>query len=300
MRVNNLSTALILSGLVIGSAQAQSNNSSGTFDTFISGGLGWGGLNTNGVNPTQDNGLIGQARVSGAYTDKTGLGGQMDVVYSSQSISNTYIETLNMSAFDIAAHLFYRNENLLGGAFMQRRTVNLSYGNMNVSAPVINTNMYGVEGQAYVGNVTLYGQVGGQTMQSIYNGGTNGISGVIGSLEARYFIKENWRVEAGYSYAGLSTSNVNYSDIPFKTNSNTFLVGSEYRIENTPVSLFAQYEYSNQAYPSYYEGSSNTSRALVGFKVSFGTGTLLQRDRSGATLNPIRNNSSLYSGIGPI
>lgn len=296
MKFKQLPLAIMMLGVGVGSAYAQSNNAkTGTFDTYISAGLGIGGTNFgNSASNPQTSGFAGEARFSGSYTDNSGFGGQVDVVYNSQMMNNLFVNKVNTTDLDVAGHLFYRNDNLLGGAFIQRTTANLSYGAMTASAPLGNTNYYGLEGQAYLGNFTLYGQAGAQTMQVIYDG--KGITGPVGTVEARYFINDNFRVGAAYSYSGLS--NNDFLGANFKSSSNGFNIGTEYRFDNSPISVFAQYDYFNQSNPTYYQTSSNSSRGLLGIKFSFGSGTLLQRDRSGSTLNPVRKGISVLNIVG--
>ena len=61
---------------------------------------------------------------------------------------------------------------------------------------------------------------------------------LFGSLEARYFLTPDFRIDA---HAGLST--LTDGVVPTTTATTLNLgVGAEYRLENLPVSLFATYD----------------------------------------------------------
>ena len=70
---------------------------------------------------------------------------------------------------------------------------------------------------------------------------------------------------------------------------------SEYRLASVPVSVFGDLSYAHKK----SEGSGvpftlteQDTRAMVGFKYNFGTRTLIERDRAGASLDPFESHFS--------
>ena len=271
----------------------------GGFDGFISGATGQG-QNSNILN-SNGHGSVNQLRASVAYTGKDGFGAQLDNVYErQQKLPSDIISAA--STTDMAGHIYYRNATWLGGVFAQRRTFDIksnSYYGINgngaasLHAPIDRT-FYGVEGQYYLKDLTLYGQVGRQEL-----GLLPGYSptGNLINTEARYFMNDNWRAIAGYGYNKLNgVSNINALGSNGKTS--TYSLGTEYRFQNTPLSVFAQYDSLHQNYSSDVGSfNSKSNKFLVGVKMNLGKETLRQRDRDGATLNPVPVDNSILSSL---
>ena len=118
--------------------------------------------------------------------------------------------------------------------------------------------------------------------QSGYGLGTNGW---FGSLEARYFLTPDLRIEA---HVGVSSYDLDFIEtVTFTTVSAG--IGAEYKLENLPVSLFASYDFYSTSY-DYNGGPAPTldeHRLMVGAKFAIGEDSLLERDRNGATLKPV-------------
>jgi hypothetical protein len=266
----------------------------GGFDGFVSGGVGQG-QNSN-VSNANGHGRVDQLRVSVAYTGKDGFGGQLDNVYERQQKLPSDIIS-GASTTDMAGHLFYRNATWLSGVFAQRRTFDIKSNNLyyggSLHAPIDRT-FYGVEGQYYLKDLTLYGQVGRQEL-----GLVPGYSptGNLINTEARYFVNDNWKATAGYGYNKLNGRN-DINALGFDGKTNTYSLGTEYRFQNTPLSIFAQYDSLHQSYSSTAGSFNSKSNVfLAGVRMNLGKETLRQRDKDGATLNPVPVDNSILSSV---
>jgi hypothetical protein len=63
---------------------------------------------------------------------------------------------------------------------------------------------------------------------------------------------------------------------------------TDYRFDNTPYSVFASADYRDGKFDN-NGGKDHETRVMVGGKLNFGSKTLFERDRSGASLDPIRS-----------
>ncbi|PWW01833.1 hypothetical protein DFR52_102497 [Hoeflea marina] len=140
---------------------------------------------------------------------------------------------------------------------------------------------FGPEFQIYMNNVTLYGQ--GEYGQASFDGIPVDIDfwGIRG--EVRYFATDNMRFDAELAYR---TYDFDLADI-FSA-----AVQANYRFDNTPYTVFARYQYED------LDGGLGTGgdvhKLTMGLRVSFGSGTLLEEDRYGATMSTYRSNISLF------
>jgi hypothetical protein len=318
--------AALITAPALCSAQASDKGPS-QWDGYISGAVG-GVMNSNnaaakelGPFAPQGNGFAGEARVSVAYTDKTGFGAQLDNVYS---VANSqggngdigFVNGLSVntraSNVDTAVHGFYRTKDFLLGLYGQHTSYNLaikSSENDSATIPLSSAYFLGADGQYYFDRATVYAQAGYQNFGSGINfGGGNQITtleGLSASLNGRYFIQNNWKIEATYAYSGAQFS-LNTLDINGTTNfaSNSLAIGTEYRLDKSPVSFFGKYQYnastlSSSALGNVLNGNPNLSSnaLMVGVKFTFGTNTLLEQDRRGATLNPVNSRVPALLGI---
>ncbi|QKV17417.1 hypothetical protein [Oricola thermophila] len=142
---------------------------------------------------------------------------------------------------------------------------------------------FGLEGQAYLDRVTLYGQAYtgrqsfGATALDMDFWGVRGM--------ARYFATDNLRFEGEVGYRDMGNS---FGRL------NTVTYGAEvaYRFENTPVSLFGRYQFDHMTDDLGIE--LDTHKYAVGLRLSFGSRTLLEEDRHGATMDTPRMNNFMY------
>lgn len=270
----------------------------GGVDVFVSGALGTGSTdykdsyadsygNRNSNKQDLDN-SFGKYRATFNYTDKSGLGGQMDYVYATDK--NDWSDN---ATTDIVGHAFYRGNDWLLGALVQRRTFNYNDG-YDYPLPMTLT-VWGVEAQKQFGaNTSVYAQVGRQNL----NDDGDKYGGWIGSVEGRYFFNDNLLVN-GKLTSGAVKDTTSYSSYSYqdKIKTTTLELGGEYRVANTAFSVFGTYAWIKDGYQNsysdnggyFYEGKTEytTHQFMVGVKLNLGKDSLRQRDREGASLNPM-------------
>lgn len=221
-----------------------------------------------------------EGAASGEYNFSANLGFQGDLVLKSQGFSDSeFSEDRNV---ETAIHAFYRNDQYLVGGFGQYGNDSLTIDGFGEGLSI--DHFYGgVEGQAFFGNATIYAQAGAKEFR--FEG--ENIDGWFGTLEARYFLDPNFKIEAhvgGDTFGG--------GDDFLKDDMMTTVhvgIGTEYRLPQSPISLFAKYDYSQHTFAEPGAAVLSDNRVLVGAKFNFDTPTLIQRDRSGASLKPVEN-----------
>ena len=257
------------------------------FDTFVSGDIGQTHYSPDGL--PNINSTDFSLRASASYTAPNNFGGQVDGVYSKRSLGRVDVSTV-----DLAGHLFYRNENFLVGGFAQYRNPDFRYKsdvsgdqfvvNFLADSLISEQVFWGAEGQVFLGDVTVYGQAGKQTFVNQHDISGQKIldDGYFANIKARYFINDNWKVDAGYAY---TKSNLNGSFMNGNSaDQYTLSLASEYRFTDSPVSLYALYNHNQASISSF---NVDSDQLFAGIKVNFGSNSLKSRDRSGASLDPL-------------
>ena len=224
-----------------------------------------------------------QGRASGFYDVTPVLGVQGDVLLTYDNIDNGSGDT-ERRAIDLALHGFYREaDKFLVGTFVQLGRDGLYYnGNHLVDA---DRAYLGAEAQAYIDNLTLYVQ-GGLQQMSYDQSNAPSFDGWFGSVEARYFLTPDFRIDA---HAGLSTLSDDNYGYEFKTSNIGF--GAEYKFEDRPMSLFAKYDFINSKYDSPgRDGSLDQHRILVWRDLRHRGGHLVEpRPRRPGRSNPVES-----------
>ena len=125
----------------------------------------------------------------------------------------------------------------------------------------------GAEASKYLDKVTLNGLVA--------YGQSNDLDADLYAVrgEARYFVSDDFRLDAGAGYSKLDGDASNEADI-WDVN-----IGGEYKFANTGWSTFGKYTHTE----SKDLADLNSEAVKVGFRYTFG-GSLKTRDRSGADL----------------
>jgi len=213
-------------------------------------------------------------QLDGASEYYTGLNGHADVNSNSA----------------VGLHLSYRNPNRgLVGIFGGYAWSKLKSGHGDDSYQMA---MIGAEAQAYLGNLTLYGQVGygNNTKGAVGEGFNEGwfVRGV-----GRYFFTANTKLEAELSYAEADR----YIDGNDKGKFTGWAVSLDHKlfdVRSYPV--YGTLGYRGAYYDATTENDHATEHVFkAGIKVLLGANTLQQNDRSGATLDlpmlPVRANS---------
>lgn len=230
------------------------------------------------------NGLHVNARGSFFAPVSGSIGFQLDGSYERNAYgSGEAVE----HAGTVAGHIFTRNTTGLFGAIAQT-TLSTTTGDNSGDG---DTRFFlGAEGQYFVNNaVTLYGQAAYQS----FNAGSTGFDGASftadgfsGVAQARFFAAENVMLvgKVAYEYGKLSFGGPS-------TTVNSWAVAGKgvYHIHHTPVSVFAEAQYRASDFnPSGLRSAKeHETRGLVGVKYSFTSKSLLERDRTGASLDPI-------------
>lgn len=258
---------IALSALILSAASTAhaAGPTTGGFDGFASASVGHGSNDAN--TGFDDSGLATDAQIVLSYTDRSGFGGQLDLGYFKQDYDDSNVD---VGFREAAAHLYYRNQGWLAGAFAQQRKYTLNGDSNDVKATFL-----GLEGQVYLDNMTLYGQLGQGKWK--YNTTTTDPD-VMATLELRYFMGENLRLDASINYLKEDAAT-------YKWDQTTYGIGAEYRFSGSPLSALARYEYADEDQSTGW--SANNQRFLIGVKLNFGKDSLRKSDREGASLKPV-------------
>lgn len=137
----------------------------------------------------------------------------------------------------------------------------------------------GPEVQAYYGKITLYGQAyfgevfGEHLEKGVDMWGGRGI--------VRYFPRENIRLDGELGYKTLQVPGDDFGIITAATQAN-------YRFSGMPLTVFGRYQFENIEPP---QGDGIQShKIVVGLRAHFGSDSLLDEDRHGATMDVGRSN----------
>lgn len=214
------------------------------------------------------------------------FGAQVDAEFQRSVLTNG-LEQEKMKATDstMAVHGFWRGEKGLVGALFQRTTTSSTewpfYGS---------TNYIGGEGQYYLGRFTL-------AAQAAYGNGDNATD--TGSqrgnytAKLRYFPKDNLLLGLSATY---DVSHFNYdSGYEIYSYSNWILgANAEYRLPRSRFSVLGSIDYRSVTERDNYSGDvyryhGYGMRFMTGIKINFGPKTLIERDRSGASLDPVHS-----------
>jgi len=190
-----------------------------------------------------------------------------------------------------AVHVAYRNpEQFAVGAFGAAQRSAYGYDALGMA-------LVGVEGQAYLDDLTIYLQ-GGVTYTSpaepgFYNyrdyGSFAFVRGVL-----RYFLTDNLKISAEgtygegeigyYTFSGQNGNDPEHEGATVPGKFAMARLGVDYRPDDGDASFFAAYEasYLTQSWDGVTRSSLN-QRVLAGIKVDFGADTLKSRDREGVT-----------------
>ncbi|SFZ86738.1 hypothetical protein SAMN02983003_3932 [Devosia enhydra] len=192
--------------------------------------------------------------------------------------------------YNSALHLAWRDPARASAAVfgaLQGTTVRWSDG-YTTSVPY---GLAGIEAQAYLGDVTLYGQAG----MAFDMGEPPNLSGAVardygdfafvrGVL--RYFPTENIRLsaEALYGAGEITYYTFNRPSVQVPTTIGSVKVSGDFRPDDSPLSYFGSYEIgiNHQSIPSDTRIAVD-HRLMAGVRVDMGAQSLKARDRSGVT-----------------
>ena len=212
----------------------------------------------------------GAGRVNIPFAEKWNV--QLDGTYDRIWEDGDFIDGLGG-----AVHAYYRDP--------QRFAVGLfaTYKHYGTGFPDTNDDTVGPEAQVYFGNLTLYGQAYYGKIDLDFDNPTEwGVRGV-----ARYFVQPNLRLdgEVAFNRVGFDFADFDAVSLAAQT---------MYRFEGTPWSLFGRYQYERISAES--ETFNTTNKYTIGLRASFGSRTLFDEDRNGATMDTYRSNFILPFG----
>jgi hypothetical protein len=185
------------------------------------------------------------------------LGVQIDAGYA-----NTAFDGFDSDdTYGATAHLFTRNDAWAIGGF-----AGVSDSDSNTAWTA------GVEGAKYLGAVTLAGTV------AYANGeeSSDDAWGVGG--EARYFVSDNFRLNAGLGWAEAEDLNVWSAGL-----------GAEYQTASSPFSIYGGYNHVK-----FDDVDVESDQFTIGLRYNFGGQTLKGRDRSGASFGGV---AGVFGGL---
>ena len=242
----------------------------------------------------EDTAFTAQGAASIEYSFTPTLGAQGDVVVRRDFYDLDGPYSLTETDADAALHLFYREQDrFLVGAIGQVGRFTSEFEDL-VGSNIfqVNRGYLGLEGQVYFDQVTLYGQLGVHQPEPVDYYGM-AFEGVFATAEIRYFLTPDLKLEAHAGALTYEDPNVDY------TAGMAYYLGAsiEYRFEDSPISAFAGYDFAHTE----LEGGHNLvdeHRFLIGVKLNHGTDTLLDRDRTGISLKPVKPVRLLYGVLG--
>jgi hypothetical protein len=151
--------------------------------------------------------------------------------------------------------------------------------------------LIGLEGQAYWGILTLYGQVGYDSTFGALGTGQDGIHAWFVRGTARLYVNPNFRLEGTVFYADVA---YDLTTAGTSAESDTWLWRgrAEYKFATSPFAIFTAYEGSRTTVDSVTPTSNadrrwTDHRIVGGIRLYLGENTLQWNDRQGATLDII-------------
>ncbi|HEY8595237.1 MAG TPA: hypothetical protein VIL84_08330 [Devosiaceae bacterium] len=244
-------------------------DTSGFMDVYYS----VGNLQANGIGVIDTSEFGGRA--SGTVTNGN-YGFQGDFTAWSRILDPDIGTSLSASGAAVTAHAFFRDPSYLVGfaTAFDRRSFVTDFDSL----------FAGIEGQAFLDDLTLYGQIG---YQKAWTGidGLGSIGGVYARGALRYFPTDNLRLQLDASYSKLDIMT-------------TTTVGAEarYQFDQLPVSVFAAYDFTKASASSVPEDLYQHQFRL-GVSMAFGADSLKDQDRHGTSLDPYEATYSLPYAI---
>jgi opacity protein-like surface antigen len=171
-----------------------------------------------------------------------------------------------------AVHAYYRDPNLFAAGLFA------SIKDFGGDIEGVYDYAGGPEAQVYFGNLTLYGQAYygkdhvGDFIDDLDEWGVRGV--------ARYFVRKNLRLDAEIAYNVTDAGSVSFDTVGMS-------VQAMYRFDATPWSVFGRYQFDRLTIES---NDIDTNKFLIGIRASFGSDSLFDEDRNGATMDTYHPN----------
>jgi hypothetical protein len=195
---------------------------------------------------------------------------QADLGNAWENVSGIDAQTLSW-----AVHGYYRNRDFALGAFFQ--DAHLHAGVLGyLGSENVRDYLGGLEGAYFIPSDTFYARVGfGQLEWSGY--GADHLMGVVG---LRHYFTDNVRfdVEGDFNHVSYDLAEVN---------SRSVTVTGNYRPDAKPITFFAGYQFTEAegSISDFSLGSANSGTVFGGVRLSFGSNSLKDEERSGPMWN---------------
>ena len=274
---------MILKGPAVEAAQPVS----GYIDLYT----GWGNNRHKNVSDNNYDGwnLGGAARAT--YWWARGVSLQLDVQGDGTNYSSNGFNGGRKSehSYLIGGHWSWRDSRYLWGLF--GAAGDATGQDVNFSNASYRHGIIGGEGQAYMGNITLYGQVGyDTTIGDPVGSGIKTTEAVFGRGTVRYYLGSNTRLEGTGLYAGGRQS-FTFSG-PGQDFSIWFARAKlEHKFASSPFSAYVAYEWSEFRWDTNANFSTvqkfENQKVMAGIRLSIHEGTLQYNDIRGTTLDII-------------
>lgn len=190
-----------------------------------------------------------------------------------------FINDLDLTTVGGALHAYWRDPSSYAfGIFAAYNHNTISDDDDELDLP---TFFVGPEAQAYFGNFTVYGQAYyGQLELDDLPVDNFDIWG--GRAIVRYFAQPNLRFDGELGYETMDVEGTDFD---------TFTAAAQamYSFEGTPLSAFARYQFDLLSIDD-ADVDLDSHKFLVGVRASFGSDTLIDEDRNGATMDTRRPN----------
>ena len=257
-------------------------------DVFISGA---GGYQTSASAGTKYNGPVYSGRLTASFPLTGNFGFQGDIRYEDNQFDvNIADANIDVRYTDLAAHFFWRDQSqFLIGILAQHEIINETISDAYIFD--LTKDIVGLEFQYFLPNATLSGKLVNSTWTIIDRHDDGGLTA---GVEWKYFFDKNFYVAPGIEFISEQ-----YAD-GGKYQSYVLSLASEYKFANNPISLFVKAEHNNGQMKSCINFDETTTKVMAGITVSLASIDLYQRDRSGASLNPISNVLHSAGSCGPI
>jgi opacity protein-like surface antigen len=190
----------------------------------------------------------------------------------------------------IGVHANWRDSRYLWGVFGAAGDTTSGFNPFPTAAPSFRHGIIGAEGQAYLGPLTLYGQVGYDTsIGDPLAFGVDRISAWFARGTGRYYVNPNTRLEGTVLFA---SGRMDFVGSAPSTDFDVWLLRAkiEHKLAASPFSLFAAYEWSRNKFDAagnFFGVKVEDQKFTVGARLYINENTLQWNDNKGTTLDII-------------
>ena len=210
---------------------------------------------------------------------------QADITYDALNFASSKV-----SGIGGAGHVYWRNpETIALGGFASVSKARWAISGSKID--IADQWTAGLETQAYLGDLTLYGQAWIGRSQTFSNPTMSQI-GV--RAVARYYVNDNLRLDGEIDYVTSHKDSIRDTNTAAAAQIN-------YRLASMPITLFGRFQMENHRASSVMPNSTTVKKLFVGLRFSFGSNSLKDEERNGTAMDVYRPNLpvlplSVYSG----